>query len=153
MAGRTMHGRPAMTRATATGFTRSYSRAGILGKCIVFLKENGISYVAFDNAVRQAQFIKRPNRTALCHLFSESVRRTKYNGMVIYKVPDSPPPKLRSLPEGVINMFDGGRGTGKGEFDSPTAMTVDANGNILVADTGNGRIEKFSPTGISRHRN
>jgi len=44
-------------------------------------------------------------------------------------------------------MFDGGRGAGKGEFDSPTAMAVDGNGNILVADTGNGRIEKFSPTG------
>ena len=26
------------------------------------LKENGISYVAYDNAIRQAQFIKRPNQ-------------------------------------------------------------------------------------------
>ena len=26
-------------------------------------------------------------------------------------------------------------------------MAVDRNGNILIADTGNGRIEKFSPTG------
>ena len=25
------------------------------------LKENGIKYVAYDNAVRQGQFIKRPN--------------------------------------------------------------------------------------------
>jgi DNA-binding beta-propeller fold protein YncE len=67
--------------------------------------------------------------------------------MVIYKVPDTPPPKLSSLPEGVTNMFEGGRGSGKGEFDSPTAMAVDPSGNILVADTGNGRIEKFSPNG------
>src|SRR5437667_10267154 len=67
--------------------------------------------------------------------------------MVSYKVPDTPPLKLSSLPEGVINMFEGGRGRGKGEFDSPTAMAVDPSGNILVADTGNGRIEKFSPTG------
>ena len=44
-------------------------------------------------------------------------------------------------------MFEGGKGTGKGQFDSPTAMAVDRNGNILVADTGNGRIEKFSPKG------
>jgi DNA-binding beta-propeller fold protein YncE len=44
-------------------------------------------------------------------------------------------------------MFEGGRGAGKGEFDSPTAMAVDPSGNILVADTGNGRIEKFSPNG------
>ena len=44
-------------------------------------------------------------------------------------------------------MFEGGRGTDEGQFDSPTGMRVDGNGNILVADTGNGRIEKFSPTG------
>jgi len=31
---------------------------------------------------------------------------TNYNGMVIYKVPDTPPPKLSSLPEGVSNMFE-----------------------------------------------
>src|SRR5437667_11316168 len=67
--------------------------------------------------------------------------------MVSYKVPDTPPLKLSCLPEGVTNMFEGGRGAGKGEFDSPTAMAVDPSGNILVADTGNGRIEKFSPTG------
>ena len=67
--------------------------------------------------------------------------------MVIYKVPDTPPPKLSALPEAVSNMFEGGRGTGKGEFDSPTGIAVDPNGNFLVADTNNGRIEKFSPTG------
>ena len=44
-------------------------------------------------------------------------------------------------------MFEGGKGRGKGQFDSPTAMAVDRNGNLLIADTGNGRIEKFSPTG------
>jgi DNA-binding beta-propeller fold protein YncE len=44
-------------------------------------------------------------------------------------------------------MFQGGKGSGKGQFDAPTAIAVDANGNILVADTGNGRIEKFSPNG------
>ncbi len=56
-------------------------------------------------------------------------------------------PRFSSLPEGVSNMFEGARGRAKGEFDSPTAIAVDHNGNVLVADTGNGRIEKFSPTG------
>src|SRR5207248_9346150 len=41
----------------------------------------------------------------------------------------------------------GGRGTEEGEFDSPTGIAVDPDGNVLVADTGNGRIEKFSPNG------
>jgi DNA-binding beta-propeller fold protein YncE len=44
-------------------------------------------------------------------------------------------------------MFDGGKGIGKGQFDSPTGIAVDRSGNLLIADTGNGRIEKFSPTG------
>jgi DNA-binding beta-propeller fold protein YncE len=61
--------------------------------------------------------------------------------------PETPPPQLISLPEGVATMFKGGRGTGKGEFDSPTGIAVDTSGNVLVADTNNGRIEKFSPTG------
>jgi DNA-binding beta-propeller fold protein YncE len=33
-------------------------------------------------------------------------------------------------------------------LDSPTGIAVDSEGNILVADTNNGRIEKFSPTGV-----
>ena len=111
------------------------------------LKENGISYVAYDNAVRQGQFIKRPNQQLYATYFPKVFEDNRYNGLVIYKVPDTPPPRLSSLPEGVSNVFEGGRGAGKGEFDSPTGIAVDGNGNILVADTGNGRIEKFSPTG------
>src|SRR5437667_3605228 len=116
-------------------------------KVFHLLKENGISYVAYDNAIRQAQFIKRPNQELYATYFPKVYENNKYNGLVIYKVPDTPPPKLSSLPEGVTNMFEGGRGTGKGEFDSPTAIAVDPTGNVLVADTNNGRIEKFAPTG------
>ena len=116
-------------------------------KVFQLLKENGITYVAYDNAVRQGQFIKRPNQQLYATYFPKVFEDNRYNGLVIYKVPDTPPPNLSSLPEGVTNMFEGGRGTGKGQFDSPTGIAVDAKGNILVADTNNGRIEKFSPTG------
>lgn len=112
------------------------------------LKENGIKYVAYDNAIRQAQFIKRPNQELYATYFPKIYENEKYNGLVIYKVPDTAPPKLASLPESVATMFEGGRGAGKGEFNSPTGIAVDASGNVLVADTGNGRIEKFSPTGM-----
>jgi DNA-binding beta-propeller fold protein YncE len=111
------------------------------------LKENGITYVAYDNAVQQGQFIKRPNQQLYATYFPKVFEDSRYNGLVIYKVPDTPPPKLSSLPESVTNMFEGGRGSGKGQFDSPTGIAIDASGNILVADTNNGRIEKFSPTG------
>jgi DNA-binding beta-propeller fold protein YncE len=44
-------------------------------------------------------------------------------------------------------MSKGGKGTSRGQFDSPTGIAVDASGNVLVADTNNSRIEKFSATG------
>jgi DNA-binding beta-propeller fold protein YncE len=111
------------------------------------LKENGIRYVGFDGAVRQAQFIKRPNEQLYATYFPKVFEDSRYNGLVIYKVPDTPPAKLSSVPEGVINMFEGGRGIGRAQFDAPTGIALDANGNVLVADTNNGRIEKFSPAG------
>jgi DNA-binding beta-propeller fold protein YncE len=111
------------------------------------LKENGIKYIGYDNAIRQANFIRRPNQELYATYFPKVYDADKYNGLVIYKVPDKPPPKLSALPEAVSNMFEGGRGPGKGEFDSPTGIAVDRNGKFLVSDTNNGRIEKFSPTG------
>jgi DNA-binding beta-propeller fold protein YncE len=56
-------------------------------------------------------------------------------------------PDLKSIATEPPTMFEGGKGRGKGRFDSPTAIAVDRNRNVLVADTGNGRIEKFSPNG------
>ena len=56
-------------------------------------------------------------------------------------------PGLKSIATGPPTMFEGGKGRGKGQFDSPTAMAVDGNGTVFIADTGNGRIEKFSRTG------
>ena len=61
--------------------------------------------------------------------------------------PETVPSQVRSLPEGVTNVFKGAKGAGKGELDWPTGIAVDGSGNILVADTGNGRIEKFSSNG------
>jgi sugar lactone lactonase YvrE len=118
-------------------------------KVFHLLKENGIRYVGFDGAVRQASFIKRPNEQLYATYFPKIFedKQNRYNSLTIYKVPDKPPPNLSALPEAASNMFEGGRGTGKGEFDLPVGMAVDRNGNFLVADTNNGRIEKFSPTG------
>jgi DNA-binding beta-propeller fold protein YncE len=58
-----------------------------------------------------------------------------------------PTPGFTSLPKSATNTFQGGKGIGRGQFNSPTGIAVDGSGNVLVADTGNGRIEKFSPTG------
>ncbi len=64
------------------------------------------------------------------------VKGLVYRNSLIYKIPGSP-----------ITAFEGGHGNGKGQFENPHGLAVDSAGNILVADTGNGRIQKFSPNG------
>ncbi len=41
----------------------------------------------------------------------------------------------------------GGIGSGDGQFNSPTGITVDANGTVYVVDTGNNRVQKFDSAG------
>jgi DNA-binding beta-propeller fold protein YncE len=45
-------------------------------------------------------------------------------------------------------MFEGGKGIENGQFDFPRGIAVDSRGNVLVADTNNNRIQKFSPAGV-----
>jgi DNA-binding beta-propeller fold protein YncE len=56
-------------------------------------------------------------------------------------------PEIGALRSSETDMFRGGKGSRKSQFDSPAGIAVDGSGNVLVADTNNGRIEKFSPTG------
>jgi DNA-binding beta-propeller fold protein YncE len=76
-----------------------------------------------------------------------NIRQFQRRVRALPATPGAPPPQFSSLPESATTMFQGGKGTEEGQFDSPTGIAVDASGNILVADSNNGRIEKFSPTG------
>jgi DNA-binding beta-propeller fold protein YncE len=104
--------------------------------------EDSISF-SFGGRVRTFYVLNIPNKNI--RQFQERVNVLP--ATPVAGTPGAPAPSLGSLPEGVTAMFKGGRGTGKGEFDSPTGIAVDPNGNVLVVDTGNGRIEKFSPNG------
>jgi DNA-binding beta-propeller fold protein YncE len=42
----------------------------------------------------------------------------------------------------------GSTGSGAGQFTYPTGISVDGNGNVYVADTGNNRIQKFTSQGV-----
>ena len=113
------------------------------------LKENNIGYVAFDNGIRHGQVIKRPNEQVYAQYFSKVFedKQGRYNSLTIYKIPDAAPRQFSSLPEVTTTIFEGGKGTGPGQFDKPLGIAVDGSGNVLVADSGNGRLEKFKPSG------
>jgi DNA-binding beta-propeller fold protein YncE len=113
------------------------------------LKNNDIAYVAYDNAVRHGDFIKRPNEQIYSEYFPKVFedKENHYNSLTIYKVPDKVPAQIESLPPVAATMFEGGQGPGNGQFDSPHGIAADSAGNIFISDTHNGRIEKFSPTG------
>ncbi len=97
--------------------------------------EDSISY-SFGGRVRTFYVLNIPNNNI--REFQERV--SELSATPVQVTPGS-------LPERVADMFKGGKGVGNGKFDSPTGIAVDGSGNILVADTGNGRIEKFSPNG------
>nr|XP_029509146.1 tripartite motif-containing protein 3-like [Oncorhynchus nerka] len=41
----------------------------------------------------------------------------------------------------------GSHGEGNGQFNAPTGVAVDTNGNVIVADWGNSRIQVFDSAG------
>jgi DNA-binding beta-propeller fold protein YncE len=123
------------------------------------LYKNHISWVAIDDSLRHHEFIKRLNEELYAQNFPKvwEDKTNQYGGLVIYKVP-VPPPKVLKRPDPVrlnallmqippVTMFQGGKGAARGQFDFPRGITADRNGNIIVADTNNGRIQKFSKTG------
>ena len=48
--------------------------------------------------------------------------------------------------EDFVRMW-GTDGFGPGQFETPTGIAVDEDGNVYVADSGNNRVQKFSSTG------
>jgi sugar lactone lactonase YvrE len=115
------------------------------------LKQNHIDYVAIDDVVRHGNTIRDANEYLYGRYFQRVYedKEDRYHKLAIYKVPSSAPPNVKSmdLSEPPVTAFHGGKGSGKGQFDDPRGLALDNNGNILVADTGNARIEKFSPNG------
>ena len=99
--------------------------------------EDSISF-SFGGRTRTFYVLNIPNSNI--HQFQKRVKALSTRS-------DTPLAQLDSPAEDVASMFEGGKGTEDGEFDSPTGIAVDNKGNFFVADTGNGRIEKFSPNG------
>src|SRR5438093_11140355 len=97
--------------------------------------EDSISF-SFGGRVRTFYILNIPNR---------NIGQFQKHARALPATPEGPPPKFGPLPESAAaTMFEGGKGTENGEFDSPTVIAVYANGNIVVADANNGRIEDLS---------
>ncbi|HEV2842241.1 MAG TPA: 6-bladed beta-propeller [Chthoniobacterales bacterium] len=117
------------------------------------LKVNGIDYVAFDGAIRG--FFKSSNEQQVyAPNFKKVFEGPEYGALTIYKVPENAdfvPASSGPLPAGVqatgVNLFEGAQGKDNGQLNFPRGLTVDSTGNILVSDTNNDRLQRFSPTG------
>jgi DNA-binding beta-propeller fold protein YncE len=121
------------------------------------LHDNNITYVAFDDGIRHDPAVRASNETLYTNNFPKVYQDSdnKYRGLVIYQVPPTAPaqfnltglPTPTPTPAPITNMFHGGAGKGKAQFDFPRGIAVDPSGNVLVSDTNNGRIQKFAPNG------
>ncbi len=124
------------------------------------LKENKISYVAIDEAIRKSDFIKNPNEAIYEAYFPKVFTDTekRYDNLNIYQVPDLlGAPQTGSDTEAdatdaepetpAVNAFEGGEGDGRGEFSKPRGIAADEKGNFFVADTVNSRVQKFDSEG------
>lgn len=99
--------------------------------------EDSLSY-SFAGRVRSFYVLNIPSR---------NIRQFQRRVAALPPTPGAPIPQYSSESEAVAMLFQGGKGTEDGQFDSPTGIAIDGNGNVFVADTGNGRIEEFSPAG------
>lgn len=113
------------------------------------LQAAGIDYVAFDDGLRDRGFAPRVNQE-LYQAHLETVFTdpdNHYGHLTIYRVPSDPAAAAKLPDASSEDMYVGGKGSGLGQFDGPHGLARDPSGDLVIADTGNGRIERFSSSG------
>ena len=113
------------------------------------LQAEGIDYVAFDDGLRESEYVSNTNESLYREHFEQVFDDpdNEYRNLAIYRVPTDPD-AWQSLPGAApVDAFTGGAGSEQGRFDAPRGLAVGPDGSISVADTGNDRVQQFGPDG------
>jgi hypothetical protein len=119
---------------------------------VQLLQQNDIAYVAVDDTLRNGVFeiVTDVNEEEVLAAHLERVFEdveNRYEHLAIYRVPTDPN-AWQGLPGPAAgNAFTGGVGSDPGRFSDPRGVGVGADGSIVVADTGNDRLQRFAPDG------
>ncbi|MBI3911258.1 MAG: NHL repeat-containing protein [Armatimonadetes bacterium] len=77
----------------------------------------------------------------------ERPRPGKAAGVPVPAAPSEGAPTPPAAPRWRVVEVIGGPGRGFGQFNTPLGLAVDAQGNLLVADSGNHRCQRITPAG------
>jgi DNA-binding beta-propeller fold protein YncE len=120
------------------------------------LEQEHIRYVAIDDGMRGRGFVAYFNEPLFASTLGKPVFEDldgSYQHLVIYAVPEgssTTPAGAGATPAASAppaSMLTGGRGALPGQFLDPRGLTVARNLDVLVADTGNHRIQRFNGQG------
>jgi hypothetical protein len=114
------------------------------------LQADRIAYVAVDDGLRQN--VPGLNEDVLRSSLKLAFRGADgaYGNLSVFRVP-SDPRAADSLPAGVPPTMEvAGVGSGPGQFTEPRGIATGPDGDILVADSGNHRIQRFAEDGAFR---
>ena len=132
------------------------------------LQDNHIAYVAIDDGLRHNTMVPNLNEDVYRATFKVAFEDTegKYQNIVIFQVPGggsggsggptgsgtpapagSGPPAPSGPTPLPVSLFTGGRGSGPGQFIDGRGLAVGPDGDIMLADPGNDRIQRFAGDG------
>jgi streptogramin lyase len=127
-------------KGTATSYEFQYGRTTSYGKVIPAGKPPIGSGESNVKVSQKISFTTEPNTTYHFRLTAANEGGTSYGPDQTFTTPRvvSPPTYVSTF---------GSLGSGNGQFNSPSGMAIDPEGNIWIVDKGNYRVQKFNSKG------